>query len=272
HRHREDAYRLYIESIRKTMRHGGALRIDHVMRLFRLYWIPEGCDATQGAYVKDRPEDLVRILALESVRNNAVVIGEDLGTVEDEVRKTLSDYGILSYRLLIFERNEHGFKAPGDYSAQALTSTTTHDLPTVTGFWTGEDIAARLRTGTIDRQAAQSQRQQRGRDKQHLLDALFRMHLLPDDFERDAARIPELTGELHYAIAGYLANTPSVLWLVNQEDITREPLQQNMPGTTAEYPNWSRKMRWTIEELASVREADDSATMFRHWIERTGRG
>ncbi|MEP6714946.1 MAG: 4-alpha-glucanotransferase [Terriglobia bacterium] len=271
HRHREDAYRLYIQSIRKTMRHGGALRIDHVMRLFRLYWIPEGCDATRGAYVRDRPEDLVRILALESVRNSSVVIGEDLGTVEDEVRQTLSDFGILSYRLLIFERNDRGFKAPSEYSGQALTSTSTHDLPTVTGFWTGEDIAARLRTGTIDQQAAQGQREQRGRDKQNLLDAVFQMNLLPPGYERDAARIPELTGELHYAIAGFLANTPCILWLVNQEDITREPLQQNMPGTTAEYPNWSRKMRWTIEELSTLQEAIDSVSMFRHWIERTGR-
>ncbi len=85
------------------------------------------------------------------------------------------------------------------------------------------------------------------------------------------ARIPELTGELHYAIAGYLANTPCTLWLVNQEDITRETLQQNMPGTTAEYPNWSRKMRWTIEELSSLPEARDCAQMFRHWAEKTGR-
>jgi 4-alpha-glucanotransferase len=271
-RHREDGYRLYIESIRKTMRHGGALRIDHVMRLFRLYWIPEGCDATQGAYVKDRPEDLVRILALESVRNNAVIVGEDLGTVESEVRQTLWDFGILSYRLLIFEKNDHGFKRPHDYSPQALTSTTTHDLPTVTGFWTGQDIEARLRTGTASPQACEGQRNERRRDKQHLLDALFSMDLLPAHYERDAARIPEMTPELHYAIAGYLANTPSVLWLVNQEDITREPLQQNMPGTTAEYPNWSRKMRWTIGELSSLPEAGDCAAMFRHWIERTGRG
>jgi 4-alpha-glucanotransferase len=270
-RHRADGYRLYIETIRKTMRHGGALRIDHAMRLFRLYWIPEGHDAMHGAYVRDRPDDLVPILALESVRNNAVIIGEDLGTVEPEVRQTLADFGILSYRLLIFEQNELGFNLPDEYPAQALTSTTTHDLPTIAGFWTGQDIAARLRAGTIKETAAEAQFKDRVRDKQRLLDALYKTNLLPEDYERDAARIPELTPEIHNAIAGFLALTACVLWLVNQEDITREPFQQNLPGTTAEYPNWSRKMRWSLEDLVQLEEARGSVEMVRHWIERSGR-
>ena len=271
-RHREDGYRLYIETIRKTMRHGGALRIDHVMRLFRLYWIPEGHDAVHGAYVRDRPEDLVRILALESVRNKAVIVGEDLGTVEPEVRKTLAEFGILSYRLLIFEQNELGFRLPAEYPKQALTSTTTHDLPTITGFWTGQDILARLKAGTIDEAAAERQKEDRIRDKQRLLEALYKTNLLPAGYERAAARIPELTPEIHYAVAGFLALTPCALWLVNQEDITREPYQQNLPGTTAEYPNWSRKMRWSLEDLVRLEEARGSVTMVRHWIEKTGRG
>ncbi len=270
-RHRADGYRLYIETIRKTMRHGGALRIDHVMRLFRLYWIPEGHDAMHGAYVRDRPEDLVSILALESVRNNAVIVGEDLGTVEPEVRQTLAGFGILSYRLLIFEQNELGFKLPDEYPAQALTSTTTHDLPTIAGFWTGQDIKARLKAGTIDKTIAESQIQDRIRDKQRLLEALYKTNLLPAGYEDDAARIPELTPEIHNAIAGFLALTPCVLWLVNQEDITREPYQQNLPGTTAEYPNWSRKMRWSLEDLVQLEEARGCVAMVRHWVERAGR-
>ncbi|HZL57885.1 MAG TPA: 4-alpha-glucanotransferase [Bryobacteraceae bacterium] len=271
-KHREDGYRLYIETIRKTMRHGGALRIDHVMRLFRLYWIPEGSDATRGAYVKDRPEDLVRILALESVRNNAVIVGEDLGTVETEVRETLARFGILSYRLLIFERNEQGFRPSAEYPEQALTATTTHDLPTIAGFWKGEDIAARLRAGAVDEASSETQKRERIQDKQRLLDALYATKLLPEDYERDASRIPELTPEIHHAVAGFLALTPCALWLVNQEDITREPYQQNLPGTTAEYPNWSRKMRWSIEELSELEEARGSAEMIRHWVERSSRG
>lgn len=270
-RHLENGYRLYAESIRKSMRHGGALRIDHVMRLFRLYWIPEGHDATAGAYVRDRAHDLVRILALESIRNGTVIVGEDLGTVETEVRRTLAQFGILSYRLLIFERSPEGFRQPAEYPEQALTATTTHDLPTIAGFWRADDIAARLRAGTIQRDSYESQLRERDRDKQHLLDSLFRNGLLPHDYERNASRIADLNGELHNAVAGFLAGTPCVLWLVNQEDITRELHQQNLPGTTAEYPNWCLKMRWSLEDLRNCAEAGDCATMIRHWIERSGR-
>ncbi|MES1261590.1 MAG: 4-alpha-glucanotransferase [Acidobacteriota bacterium] len=270
-RHMEDGYCLFRESIRKSMRHGGALRIDHVMRLFRLYWIPEAHTAAQGAYVRDRPSDLVRILALESVRNDCVIIGEDLGTVETEVRETLARFGILSYRLLIFEQDTEGFKPPYEYPEQALVSTTTHDLPTMAGFWTGQDIAARLDTGIIDRDAFDAQREDRIRDKQRLLDALFAMDLLPPGYERHAALIPALTPELHYAILGFLASTPAALWLVNQEDLTGETLQQNLPGTTAEHPNWSRKMQWSLEDLRDLAEARECAQMVRIWVERSGR-
>ncbi len=274
-RHRAEGYRLFAESIRKTMRHGGALRIDHVMRLFRLYWIPEGHGAKDGAYVRDRAMDLVRVLALESVRNRCVIVGEDLGTVENEVRETLARFGILSYKLLYFERaferNAEEFRQPSEYPVSALTSTSTHDLATIAGYWTGEDIEARFRARTIDEGGRQAQLRERARDKQSLLDALFTAGLMPADYDRDASRIPELTGELHYAISGYLASTPCAMWLINQEDLTKEPRQQNLPGTTAEYPNWSRKMRWTIEELSSVSEVRDCAAMFRNWVERTGR-
>ena len=145
-------------------------------------------------------------------------------------------------------------------------------MPTITGFWTGQDIQARLKAGTIDEGAAETQLQDRIRDKQRLLDALYKTKLLPEGYERDAGRIPHLTPEIHNAVAGFLALTPCVLWLVNQEDITCEPYQQNLPGTTAEYPNWSRKMRWSLEDLVELEEARGSVEMVRHWIERSGRG
>jgi 4-alpha-glucanotransferase len=270
-RHRADGYRLYAETIRKTMRHGGALRIDHVMRLFRLYWIPEGHTAKDGAYVRDRASDLVRVLALESVRNQAIIVGEDLGTVEDEVRETLARFGILSYKLLYFERNGPAFRLPAEYPVSALTSTSTHDLATMAGYWIGEDIEARFRAGTIDNNLRLAQHADRAQDKQKLLDALFAASLMPPNYERDASRLTELTGELHFAISGFLASTPCTMWLINQEDLTKEPNQQNLPGTTAEYPNWSRKMRSTIAELESVKELRDCAAMMRYWVERSGR-
>ncbi len=272
-RHREDGYRLFAESIRKNCRHGGALRIDHVMRLFRLFWIPDGCDATAGAYVREQSEDFVRILALESVRNQVVIVGEDLGTVEPAVRETLARFGVLSYRLLYFEKNSKGeFRRPEEYPRQALVSSTTHDLPTLAGFWVGADIAARRAAGTIGDKDCAAQTAQRADEKQKMLNLLFDQKLLAPDLPRSATDYPELTGPLHNAVVGFLARTPSQLLAINQEDLTKELSQQNLPGTTWQYPNWGRKMRFTVEELRSHPEARGYAEMLRNWVIRSGRG
>jgi 4-alpha-glucanotransferase len=271
--HRETGYRLFAESIRKNCRHGGALRIDHVMRFFRLYWIPDGSDAMHGAYVRDRYEELIRIIALESVRNRVVLVGEDLGTVEPFVRETLAKFGVLSYRLFYFEKETDGrFRAADRYPRQALVSSTTHDLPTLAGFWTHADIEARRAAGTfVDEGQYQAQVRDRMAEKQKVLEVLFRLDLLPSWFPRDAAQVPELTGELHNAVVGFLSLTPSQLMAINQEDLTKETAQQNLPGTTWQYPNWSRKMRYTVEQLTGDRQARDFTAMFRHWLERSGR-
>ena len=271
-RHHEDGYRLFAESIRKNCRHGGALRIDHVMRLFRLYWIPDDRDATQGAYVREVNEDFVRILALESVRNQVVVVGEDLGTVEPEVRETLARFGILSYRLFYFEKNDSGgFRRYDEYPPQALVSSTTHDLPTLAGFWTGADLDARRAAGVLDDAGFRAQSEGRLAEKQKMLDVLFSLQLLPGHLPRAARDYPELTGELHNAIVGFLARTPCQLLAINQEDLTKEMAQQNLPGTTWQYPNWGRKMRFTVEQLRSDPEARAYTAMFRNWIVETGR-
>jgi 4-alpha-glucanotransferase len=271
--HRETGYRLFAESIRANCRHGGALRIDHVMRFFRLYWIPEGMDATEGAYVRDRSEELLHILALESVRQQVAIVGEDLGTVTSEMREALHRFGLYGCRVLWFEKNERGdFRLPKDYPQQALVSATTHDLPTLAGFWTARDVQARHEAGRLrDEAGYRWQLAEREREKQKLLDTLFTVGLLPEWFPRRAADIPELTGELHNALVGWLASTPSALLALNQEDLTKETEQQNLPGTTAEYPNWRRKMRLRVDELHSLPAARDFTRMFRHWLEQTGR-
>jgi 4-alpha-glucanotransferase len=272
-RHRENGYCLFAESIRKNCRHGGALRIDHVMRLFRLYWIPDASDATHGAYVRERSEDFVRVLALESVRNRVVIVGEDLGTVEPQVRETLARYGILSYRVFYFEKDAKGeFRRNTEYPARALVSSTTHDLPTLAGFWTGADIDARRAAGMIDDGAQRAQKESRATEKQKMLDMLFALNLLPGWMPRQATDYAELTGELHNAIVGFLAGTPSQLLAINQEDLTKEMHQQNLPGTTWQYPNWGRKMRFTVEELRSNGDARAYTEMFRNWIVNSGRG
>ena len=270
--HKLDGYRMFAQSIRKNCRHGGALRIDHVMRFFRLFWIPEGKDATEGAYVLDYAEDLVRILALESVRNRVIVIGEDLGTVEPYIREALHRYGVLSYRLLYFEKKGKEFKLPQDYPREALVSVSTHDLPTLAGFWENNDIEARRRAGVLPDDASyRTQLRDRAEEKQRMLDAFHTLKLLPGWFPRHASEVPEFTGELHQAAVGFLATTPSELMVLNQEDLFKDPDQQNLPGTTDQYPNWRHKMRYAVEQLGSDPYTIGCTRMFHHWLERTGR-
>jgi 4-alpha-glucanotransferase len=260
--HKESGYQHYVATIRAAVRHGGALRIDHVMRLFRLYWIPDAVDAGNGAYVGDNWEDLIRILALESVRGEFFVVGEDLGTVEPWVREVLARFRILSYRLLYFERGEWGrFKRPQEYPAQALVSTTTHDLATLAGFWTGADIEARRSAGVLDDTSYHNAKAGRDHDKQRLLEALREAQLLPEgDFWQWSDQVRD-------ACIAYLAQSPAMLLALNHEDLTGDPFQQNLPGTTAQYPNWSRKMTMSPEKMV-----DSPATQStRELLRRTGR-
>ncbi len=270
--HLASGYELFAESIRKNCKHGGALRIDHVMRFFRLYWIPDSTDAAHGTYVREHWQDLLHILALESVRNRVLVVGEDLGTVEPSFREALARFGIFSYRLLYFEKNGKSFKLPYEYPVQALVSSTTHDLPTLAGFWQNRDIEARREAGLFpDGDTYSDELAARVEEKQSLLDALFHLGLLPACFPKSAAVVPMLTGELHSAIIGFLSMTPSQLLVINQEDLTKETEQQNLPGTTAEYPNWRRKMRFTLGELRTAPLARSYAEMLKDSLKRTGR-
>lgn len=232
--HRDNGYELFAQSIRNNARHGGALRIDHVMRFFRLYWIPDGMPATRGAYVLDYARDLLGILALESARGNFIVIGEDLGTVTEEVRRSLVETGILSYRLFWFERDGAGnFRRPEEYPAHAVVSTTTHDLPTLAGFATGRDIEARKAAGLIDDEAYRFQHAAR-EDEKGRLNAVLAAAGFTDD------------------PIGFLLSTPCALAVVNQEDLTGETEQQNLPGSTWQYPNWRRKMKIPVEEFGAI--------------------
>lgn len=245
--HRADGYRRFAQSIRNSARHGGALRIDHVMRFFRLYWMPDGMSAAEGAYVRDYAEDLLGVVALESVRSGFMVIGEDLGTVTGDVRHRLAEAGILGYRVLWFEKSYDGsFRAPHEYAPQAAVSTTTHDLATLTGFFSGRDIEARRAAGLIDDAAYEAQWDTRRRDVERLNHALTAA-----GFADDAL--------------GFILSTPCTLAVINQEDLTGEIDQQNLPASTSQYPNWRRKMKIKVEDFAEL-EAD-----LRKRIERSGR-
>ncbi len=248
---RPSRYELLIQLLRRNMRFGGAIRLDHVMALSRLFWIPKGKSATEGAYVHYPFEELLSIIALESVRSKTLVIGEDLGTVTDLVREQLAKARVLSYRVFYFERRGDGtWKSPSEYPQQALAVAGTHDLPTLTGFWSGEDIQVRAGLGAFKDEAARRQAlDERQRDKGRMLAALKQEELLPHGMSDDPAAVPAMTPALCRAIHAYLARTPAWLVLANLEDGLEEISQTNLPGTVENHPNWRRKYASRIDSL-----------------------
>lgn len=240
----ESAYAPYIATLRRNMRHAGALRIDHVMGLLRLFWVPAGRPPEDGSYVTYPFQDLLGILALESRRNRCLVIGEDLGTVPGEVREALQRVGVLSYRLLYFEKDGEGdFIPPAEFPEQALVAITTHDLPPLSAFWRGTDIERRAELGLFPNEAVRRQQiVNRAQDRARLLLALEGEGLLPAGLKPDPIAASEMSEELMLAVHAYLARSASRLMIVQPEDIFGQSEQVNLPGTTDKYPNWRRKL------------------------------
>ncbi|MDH5511697.1 MAG: malto-oligosyltrehalose synthase, partial [Gammaproteobacteria bacterium] len=248
---RESAYAAFIATLRANMRHSGALRIDHVMGLMRLFWVPEEGGPADGTYVQYPFDDLLGILALESQRNQCLVVGEDLGTVPEEVRTKLAALGVLSYRLLYFEKDEKGdFRLPATYPAQALVAVSTHDLPTLAGFWHGDDLSERAALNHFPSDADRDRQViTRAEDRARLLLALDREKLLPAGLTVHPVSSPEMTPELARAIHDYLAHAPSKIMLVQLEDVFGQRRQINLPGTSLERPNWRYRLVLDIEDL-----------------------
>ncbi len=257
----ETAYAPFIATLRANMRHSGALRIDHVMGLMRLFWVPPGGSPADGAYVHYPFADLLGLLVLESHRHRCVVIGEDLGTVPDEVRRALEEAGVLSYRLLYFERQAAGdFKPPADYPAQAIVAASTHDLPTLAGWWSGHDLQVRAELGLFPTDAErEAQIVGRAQDRARLLLALEREGMLPQGATPNPVSVPQMTPVLSRAIHAYLAASPSQLLMVQLEDITGAIDQVNLPGTTDQHPNWCRKLALPLERFADDERFGDLA-------------
>ena len=243
-------YRPFIETLRANMRIGGALRIDHVMSLMRCFLLPSGGSATDGTYVHYRFDEMRAILALESQRHHCLVIGEDLGTVPDEVRRGLSESGVLGYRVLYFEKVEDGaFRSPADFDADVLSVISTHDLPTLTGFWQGADIEWRTEQDLFPT-AEDRERQlvSRASDRARLLVALEKEQLMPaETAPTESSAGAEMTPGLRAAFHRYLARSASVLVGVQAEDLLGERGQANLPGTTSEHPNWRRRLSLHLE-------------------------
>jgi glycogen operon protein len=258
HRWRAEGYSTFAGLVRASMRHAGALRIDHVMGLARLFCVPEGARGDEGAYVAYPLHDLLGELALESTRAGCLIVGEDLGTVPHGLREALAENHILSYRVLAFERQGNAFAPPAHYPRAAVACAASHDLPTLAGWWEGADIDERLHLGLFDEAAAAQARLDREADKAALLDAIVAAGGL------DSAEFRSLDDGLAAAIHAYVAATPSMLALVQADDLGAETVGVNLPGTDRERPNWRRRIALPVPELMSTPRAEVILGAVRH--------
>jgi (1->4)-alpha-D-glucan 1-alpha-D-glucosylmutase len=236
---RQRGYKPFINILRATMKNLGALRIDHVIGLMRLYCIPTS-NPQGGAYLQFPFDDLARIVALESHRNRCLIVGEDLGTLPAGARKKLAAYGFLSYRLLWFEHKKGKFSPAEKYPEQALVALSTHDLPTLAGYWSGADIGVRQSLGLLREEQAAQALADRQRERNGLIGLLQQSGPTAD---------PPFI-----ALHRMLATAPSRLMLVQLEDLLAVVEQANMPATTTQHPNWRRKLPLGIEEILASNE------------------
>ena len=221
----------YRDMLRASMRYAGAVRLDHVLGLKRLYFIPKGLPPDKGAYVRLPMEALLAVTAEESRHNECIVVGEDLGTVPPNFREQLAAWGIWSYQVLMFERGKNGaFKAPRDFSQNALVAFGTHDLPTFTGWESGHDLQVKH---SLDIDPGETE-QERAQARAALRAALTAQDIAGDDF---------------VAVAKYLAKTPARLLVISMEDVLELRDQPNLPGTVQEHPNWLQRLPVGLEEL-----------------------
>jgi len=243
----QDRLQGFVRLIRDNMRYYGALRLDHVMSLFRLWWVPAHQSPQGGAYVHYPLHQLMTVLTLESDRARCLVVGEDLGVVPDEMRAAMPQYGVYHYKVMLFEKNAGRFRAPGEYMRRALATVTTHDMPTLRGYWEGDDIDLRVRLNLYPSADSVVQvRAERDADRRALLDALRAEGLAPADLSEPTS---PFTSALAQAMHLYLARSTAALAAVQIEDLLGMTDPVNVPGTSHEYPNWQRKLNADLEEI-----------------------
>jgi 4-alpha-glucanotransferase len=242
---REDGYRLWTNLLRRAFQSAGALRIDHAMGLERQFWIPDGDEGKNGAYVTYPWEDLVGILALESRRARAIVIGEDLGTVPPGFREKLEDWGIQRTQVLYFEGDgTGGFQPPEAYVPHAFTTANTHDLSTLSGYAQGADLELRHELGLVVEEGLDEALRKRGLQLQRLSEAFVDSGVLD---EGDSIEQPS---KLCAAATEFLALTPSLLMGIALDDLGGEVEAVNVPGVSvSQHPSWSRRMKQSVSEI-----------------------
>ena len=238
-RTRELKYKYVIEYLRFQMRHTGLLRIDHVMGLHRLWWVPHGHPASAGAYVSYPAEELYAIFSVESHRHKTTLVGENLGTVPPEVNESMDRHGLRRMYVLQYEQQPNGpLRKP---EKQVVASVNTHDMPSFAAHWNGLDIADRADLGLLPQKELPRERRNREQLRKNLIAFLRKKKLLKSNR-------PE-TQEVLDAVLRYLAKSPAETVLVTLEDLWNEERSQNVPGTSNERPNWRRKATRTLEDL-----------------------
>jgi 4-alpha-glucanotransferase len=241
-----DGARVFGQIIADATAAAGAVRIDHVMALTRLYLIAEGVPSADGAYVAFPFRQMLGAVSQASQQHGAIIIGEDLGTVPPGFRETLQETAILGYRVLFFEREGDGrFRQPQHYHREAMACISTHDLPTLSGWWAGTDIDDREALGLDEAASAAAQRLQRSADRQLMMAALIEAGLISEVPEDTA----ELSQEIAVAISRFLARTPCRLVALQLEDLAGMRDRANLPGTIDEHPNWRRRLAAPLEAL-----------------------
>ena len=247
----------FIQALRAAMRYSGALRIDHAMSLQRLYWVPGMLSADRGAYVRYPLDALMGILALESVRNQCLIIGEDLGTVSEEVQQAMQKYGVLSYKVFYFMHNDKDvFELPAGYQSSALVVTSTHDLPTWVGYMTEHDLEVRKQLSLHAPEVMKILEEMRSSQKKGILDVLLRAGYISKEeavaVQRGKDSLwPDLSARVH----SFLGTTAACIQAVQLEDLAGEHEQANLPGTVEEHPNWKRRSVLSMEALNASKEA-----------------
>ncbi|MGS2722676.1 4-alpha-glucanotransferase [Porticoccus sp. GXU_MW_L64] len=244
-------YRHFIELLRANMVVYGALRIDHFMSLLRLWWcLP---DNAGGAYVYYAFDDLLALLCLESHRNHCAVVGEDLGVVPDEVRTRMAEVGVFGNKLLFFEKQDQGFRLPASHQRDALLMVTNHDVPTLAGWWNGDDLQAQCQYGLADVQGLGCRQSARQNDKVQLLQWLASEGRLPEGWQAtEEYSAKPFDWALCSAILATSARSRSTLMLLQLEDLQMIPSPVNIPGTHKEYPNWRRKQIENTKTLFAI--------------------
>jgi 4-alpha-glucanotransferase len=248
----EQGYHPLVKALRSNMQYAGALRIDHILGLMRQYWVAPGMAADEGIYITFPLDDILSIIALESRRNECIVIGEDLGNVPDGFSEIMMAAGLLSFKVMFFERWESGlFKRPELFPEQSIATISTHDLPTLAGWWSGNDLQWREKLDLYPtEEAGEQDRNARATERSMLIDALTDLHVI--DIEKLPLQEPaSMNTELSIAVQKYLATASSHLQLIPLEDAIETQEQVNIPGTIDQHPNWLQKLPVSIEDFCS---------------------